>query len=338
MKLKLFLFLTITFLSICSFSQKRIPYTDYTYFAIKTKVDTIDFVVADTNLNVKKPILLFCQGSQPVPLFMDFDNNQIIPVSLNNFDVKKLNENYHTVVISMPHTPVIVHKSHLNNQYNYIEDTTNQYSYSLDYLLADYSENYVRRAHEVIRFLSKQKWVNTEKLVVMGHSQGARIAVDLAASNKKITHLGLFGYNPYGRIDQNIRKARKNAELGLISWEEADSIQKEEFEFYKMIQNPDSVSSHPSLVSWKSFSKSTLSNLTHLQIPVYIAYGTNDIGADNCDLLPIYFLEQKKMNYSIKRYLNLEHNFFSVKPSGEVDYENGKWFEVMNAFVDWTLR
>lgn len=338
MKLKLFLFLSISCFSIITFSQERVPFTNYSHFSLKNKKDTIDFVVADTNLTTKKPILLFCQGSQPLPLFMDFDNNQILPVPLSNFDVDKLNESYHTVVISMPHTPVIVHHSHLNSQYNYITDTTNQYSYSVDYLLADYSENYVRRANEVIRFLTKQKWVSNEKLVVMGHSQGARIAVDLAASNKQITSLGLFGYNPNGRIDQSIRLARKNAEKEAITWQQADSIQNEEIELYKMVNNPDSVKNHPSLISWKSFSKSTMSTLAQLKIPVYIAYGSADITSDFCDLLPIYFIDNKKSNYVLKRYPNLEHNFFPVKPTGEINYEDRKWPEVMNAFIDWSIK
>jgi pimeloyl-ACP methyl ester carboxylesterase len=336
MKLKLIFNITFFIISFFTFSQESVPFTNYSRFSIKTKKDTIDFVVADTNLNSKKPILLFCQGSQPLPLFMDFNQNQIVPVSLSNFDIDKLNEKYHTVVISMPHTPLIVHHSQLNEQYNYITDTTNPYSYSVDYLLADYSENYVRRANEVLHFLKKQKWVDNQKLVVMGHSQGARIALELAASNKNITKLGLFGYNPNGRIDKSIRFARKTAEKGLITWHEADSMQNAEIDLYKMVWNSDSVKNHPSLVSWKSFSKSTMSTLAHLKIPVYIAYGSDDITSDLCDLIPIYFVENNKLNYVLKRYPNLEHNFFPVNEKGTVDYENGKWKEVMNSFVEWS--
>src|SRR5690606_20382994 len=103
--------------------------------------DTIDFVIADTNLNVAKPLLLFCQGSQPVPLFFDLNEQGIIPVPLSNFDMSKLNEKYHVCVISMPKTPVIVGRNHLNDQYNYVTDTSYQHSYSLEYLKNDYSEN-----------------------------------------------------------------------------------------------------------------------------------------------------------------------------------------------------
>ncbi len=319
-------------------AQTKIKNTSYSHFQLKFKNDTIDFVIADTNLTVKKPLLLFCQGSQPIPLFFNFNEEGIFPVALNNFDSNKLNEKYHVCVISMPKTPLIVGRNHLNQQYNYVTDTSNQQSFSLEYLKSDYSENYIRRANRVLNFLKKQKWINTDKVVVAGHSQGSRIAVGIAASNNNVTHLGLFGYNPNGRIDQTIRKIRKNAETGNITWEKADSLQKEQYDFYTMIQNNDSIVAQPSLNSWKSFSKSTISELINLKIPVYIAYGSNDIAADYCDVLPLYFIEKRKNNYVMKRYSNLEHNFFPFKDNGSVDYQNGKWKTVMNEFIDWTLK
>lgn len=319
------------------YSQKNIKGTNYSHFQIILKKDTINFVIADTNLTVKKPLLLFCQGSQPIPLFFDFKEEGVFPSTLNNFDVDELNKLYHVAVISMPKTPLIVGKDYLNNQYNYITDTSKQYSYSLDYLKADYFENYVNRANKVLNFLSKQKWIDSKKIVVAGHSQGARVAVGIAASNKNISSLGLFGYNPNGRIDQSIRQIRKNAEARIISWEKADSLQQEQYGFYKMIQSQDSLDTYPSLLSWKSFSKPTLNELVQLKLPVYIAYGSADIVADFCDMLPFYFIDNKKTNYVLKRYPNLEHNFFPLDENGRPDYSNGKWMLVMDEFIHWTI-
>lgn len=318
------------------FGQSKIEGTSYTHFQIKSKNDTIDFVIADSSLNVTKPLLLFCQGSQPAPLFLDFGKRGIIPMSLSNFDLEELNKNYHVAVISMPKTPLIVDRENLNNQYLYITDTTKQHSYSLAYLKADYFENYVQRANKVLNFLSKQKWIDPDKIVVAGHSQGARVAVGIASSNKSITQLGLFGYNPNGRIDQSIRQIRKNAEAGKITWEKADTLQKERYDFYKLVQNLDSVKVHPSLISWKSFSKPTLNDLIKLKIPVYIAYGSEDVGAALCDLLPLFFIENGKKNYYLNRYPNLNHNFFPIDENGKPNHAEGKWEIVMNKFLKWT--
>ena len=71
-------------------------------------------------------------------------------------------------------------------------------------------------------FLRKQKWVDNSKLIVAGHSQGSKVATVIALNNKKVTHLGLFGANPFGRIDQNIRNYINEDEIKEITWEIAN--------------------------------------------------------------------------------------------------------------------
>lgn len=326
------------FLSFLSNAQKNNPkILDYTHFQLKFKKDTIDFVIADTNLLLKKPILLFCQGSQPVPLFFDFTEQGIVPVTLNNFDVNELKKHYHIAVISMPKTPLIVSPEHLNKSYNYVLDTTQEYSYSPEFIKADFLENYIDRANFVLKYLRKQKWVDKDELIVAGHSQGSRVAVGIASTNKKVTKLGLFGYNPMRRIDQLVWSKRLEAESGSITWEEADKHQHELYEFYTTIQNDDSLKTDPSLLSWRSFSKSSIESLVDLDIPIYIAFGSKDPTSNYCDLLPLYFIEKHKNNLTMKRYSNLEHNFFPFKEDGSVDYQNGQWKSVMNVFLNWTL-
>lgn len=43
------------------------------HFQITHKDEIIDFLVMDTLLEKPRPILLFCQGSLPVPLFANLD-------------------------------------------------------------------------------------------------------------------------------------------------------------------------------------------------------------------------------------------------------------------------
>lgn len=332
--------LTISILfSLSSFAQlKGTIANHYSHFELVYKKDTIDFVVADTALSDTKPVLLFCQGSQPVPLFFDLEGQGIVPSTLNNFNVKEMKKKYHIVAISMPKTPVIVGADHLNNSYSYVQDTSLEHSYNLEYLKADFLENYINRANAVIKYLSKQKWVDQSNIVVAGHSQGSRVAVGIAHSNKRVTKLGLFGYNPKRRIDQIIWTYRKQAQNEEITWEQADSLQEEQYEFYNLVLDQDSVEANPSLKSWQSFSTSSISELTDLEIPVYIAFGSEDLIAEYCDLLPLDFAEKNKTNYFIKRYPNLEHNFFPVNEDGRPDYSKGEWNNVMNAFIEWSVE
>lgn len=335
--MKIVQFFICILISISCFGQrKNIIANDYSHFQLTLKKDTIDFVVADTNFNIKKPILLFCQGSLPVPLFFDLPNQGIFPVPLNNFDVSEMKRHYHVVVISMPKTPVIVGLDHLNKSYNYVLDTAQENSYSPDFIKSDYLDNYVVRANRVLQFLSKQKWVDRNQLVVAGHSQGSHVALEIACANKNVTQLGLFGFNPLGRIDQYIRMLRKQAEAKEISWEQADSIQLTVLNDYASYYHDDLTEDETFAKSWVSFSKSQVNKLIELKTPVYIAYGSNDINGDFCDLLPLYFIEQRKTNYKVLRYPNLEHNFFPIDENGQTDYQNGKWKIVMNEFIKWS--
>lgn len=319
------------------FSQNKIKGTSYTHFQLIEKKDTIDFVVADTNLSIRKPLLLFCQGSLPVPLFFDLGNKGLYPSTLGNFDLNELNKRYHVAVVSMPKTPLVVGLDHLNKSYNYVTDTSNQMSFANEYLKADFAENYVNRANCVLNYLYKQPWTNNDSIVLAGHSQGTQVAVILASKNKKITRLGLFSFDPFGRVEKIIRQIRKDALQGKITWEKADSMMNERYEFNKAIHDQAFLNENPLYLNWYSFAEPTIDKLLKLKIPIYVAYGTEDNSADLCDYLPLYFERAQKNNLFLKRYLHLEHNFFPIS-NGRPDYKNGKWSTVMNDFIQWSIQ
>jgi hypothetical protein len=316
-------------------AQQVIPGTTYTQFSLKSKNDTIDFIVADTNLTVKKPIFLFAQGSLPVPLLVNFPGQGVYEMNLGNFDMATLNKHFHVVEISMPKIPVVVSLHHVNESYMYIVDSTIQNSVPNEYLKADYLENYVDRANKVIDFLRKQKWVDNSRLVAAGHSQGSRIVAELAATNPKITHAGLFGFSPLDRIQERIWTNYKEFILGKITWEEYEMKQNKELEFQKQITTDKG--EDIGLIPWKTFKGIGFERLAQVKTPIYIALATEDKCAFLCELIPIYFIQAGKTNYEVKRYNGLEHNYFPVL-DGKPDYKNGKWAEVMNAFVDWSLK
>lgn len=318
--------------------NKGVVYNQAIHFQLTENNDTIDFIVADTILNKKKPIFLFCQGSMPLPLVIRIDKDNVFMFGggISNFDNKTIREKYHLVVISMPKTPFYSDINHLNKSLCYIPDTSQKQVFRLDYLKADYIENYVLRANNVLDYLSKQKWIDNSKLVVAGHSQGSKVATLLASNNKNITHLGLFGYNPNGRIDQMIRQERKNAENGKQTWDQANGNIDYWTNYWKNVNNPELREAQAELIAWNSFSKPTIDELLTIDIPVFLSYGTNDITSDLCDLLPLEFIKKGKSNLTVKRKIGLEHNFFEVDDKGNRDHKKPHWIEVMNEFVKWT--
>ena len=334
--------ITITLLllhTIGIFSQQgKIVQHQATLFEIQQKTDTISFIVMDTLLTEKKPIFLWCQGSLPVPLFCEYEEDKffLFGGGITNFDYKAIAKKYHLVVISMPKTPVFGQKEHLNAQYQYVPDLQKPDEFLSTYIEADYLDNYVDRALSVLRFLNKKSWVDKRTLVVAGHSQGTKVATKIAVRHKNVTHLGLFAANPFGRIDQFVRQARLDAQLGKITWPEADSIMNEQYTFYSAVHNKDAKSSdNPSLRTWQTFSETFYDDWLSLDMPIYLAYGTEDRTADLCDIVPLFFIQEGKSNLTFKRYLGLEHNFFEVNERGRANYEKSHWSEVMDTFLKW---
>jgi pimeloyl-ACP methyl ester carboxylesterase len=309
------------------------------HFSLKQKNDTIDFIVVDTKIDVKKPIFLFCQGSLPMPLFVKPEKEEMwmIGGGITNFDLVEIKKKYHLIVISMPKTPVIVDEKNLNKSYCYIPNPNEPDEFDKEYLKSDYLENYEKRANEVLKFLQKQKWVDRSKLIVAGHSQGSKVATLIALNNKNVTNLGLFGANPFGRIDQRIRQYRKNAENKEMTWQEADEKINSTYQMLRDSYNADTLKKEPYLLAWKSFSRPLLNDWLKIKIPTYLAYGTNDIATDLCDLVPLFYIQNSKTNLTHKRYLNVEHNFFEVNEDGRANYDKEHWKEVMNDFLKWTL-
>lgn len=323
-----------------TFSQKgKIINNQSTSFEILDKNDKIEFIVFDTELTEKKPVLLWCQGSLPYPIYVNSKEEGIwlIGGGITNFDISNIVKNYHLVIISMPKTPLVADEKEINESYWYFGNSNDKNIPTTEFQKADYLENYVNRGLKVLKFLKKQNWVDNSKLIVAGHSQGSKVATKIAVENKNVSKLGLFSANPFGRIDQNIRSYRKYAEQKLISWKEADKKIEEEYQTFKDANNPKILKEKPELLAWKSFSIPLIDDWINFNKPIYLAYGTNDTASDLNDIIPLYFIREHKENLTLKRYLNLEHNFFEVE-EGKANHEKPHWENVMNEFINWTLQ
>lgn len=335
---KVVIIILLIFGSNWSFSQTGVIIENKAiHFFIEQAKDTIDFIVVDTILNQNKPIFLWCQGSLPVPLFCEIENRgyYFFGGGISNFDYHKIVKDFHLVVISMPKTPVLAKKENLNSSLQYIPNSDKPNQFLTEYVEADYLDNYVLRAKTVLSFLKEQKWVSNEKLVIAGHSQGTKIAAKIAVNDKNVTHLGLFAANPFGRIDQFVRQARLDAQLGNITWDKADSLMNGLYKSYKQVDNIDYQKKYPGWKAGKTFSETFYDDWLTLNIPIYLSYGTEDITSDLCDLIPLFFIEKGKDNLTLKRHIGLDHNFFEVDEKGIANYNKGHWKEVMQQFTSW---
>lgn len=337
MRKTLLLFLLITTCATV-FGQYHSINNQALHFIIPTEEENIDFILADTTVKEKKPIFLWCQGSLPIPLFIESKNQELFFFGggASNFDMNVIRKEYHFIVISMPKTPLIAHENDLTSSFYLYDKTISPPQPTKEFSKADYLENYVERAKIVLDFLRKQAWVDTSKLIIAGHSQGAYIASRIGLEYNGVSHIGLFGVNPFGRISQAIMQTKKDLTAKKITIDNAVENIESQYELCRNAFNPALVEEYPFLLSWQSFSKPVINEWLKIETPIYLAYGTEDMASYLCDLVPLFFIQENKNNLTVKRYRHLEHNFFEVHEDGTTDYNKANWKEVMNAFVEWT--
>lgn len=336
---KLILFLCLLFpTTIFSQDLGKVEGLNSRHFQLNENKDTIDFILVNDKIDTIKPVLIFCQGSTPIPLVIQYvQGDKFIPI-LSTFNYHELAQKYHVIIISMPKTPFEVQIQRLNKLYMYVLDTTNFDSLSSEYLSNNYLENYVSRAKKVINYLYKQKWVNRKKIIIAGHSQGAKVALETAVNNKKIYKLGFFSGNPFGRTDQYIRLERYLSIIGKKTPAQSQAMIDYYYEVWKDVtknpKNPEIKYGDPN-ITWMSFDKPLLNDFLKVKIPVYVAYGTEDFRSVMCDLLPVYFISAGKENLTLKPYIGLEHNFMELDKNRNPVSDKMHWQEVMDNFIKW---
>ena len=324
--------------STCVFAQSNLTVENVSQlnmqlFCLATPADTIHFLKYDT-INEKKPLLLFIQGSLPMPLIMEHADGSL---EANRFRIfnKSVFEQFNVIEISHPNTPPIVNVKNLNHQYSYVK-SDNPYDIDKTYQKRNIAETYLERANEVINCLMQQNWIDNDSIFAYGHSQGADIAVRLAANNANIKAIGFSGSTPFGRYAGILQEIRAKAIKGHITEEDAQKKIEQYWNSWNYMVHtttvPDNWNSDLP-ATWLSFSQSLVDILANLKQPVFVVYGTRDYHSIACELLPVYFGFAKKTNYKMHPMLGRGHNFELIDDEGNVHWNNTKWSEVMDEFV-----
>ena len=322
--MKQFLIIFLSSWFFCLSAQNQIEGIDALAFSIKTDNDTIEYLKIGVDIDTPKPIIIFLQGSLPSPLIIDLGSFKHINIP---FDFKNLIIDYHLIVISMPKTSLIIAKEYLNKSYSFITNQSDEYSFSYKYLKNNYLDNYVNRTNAVIKDLRLKKWVDKDEIHLIGHSQGAKIATVVTSENQQIKSVSLLGFNAFGRYEAKLRRERIKLKSNLIDAKEYKANIKSLYERWEDINNTpnDFKKGHN---SWASFSIDYTPFLLKIDIPIYIGYGTNDIIAENCDLLLLNFIKEGKTNMKVNPYIGLDHNFFD-------DERKKYWDNVMGDIINW---
>jgi pimeloyl-ACP methyl ester carboxylesterase len=337
--MKKILILSLLGIAFLSFSQTRITGTDASLFSIKmNKNDTVNFIVTDTTFTQKKPIIVFLQGSRPIPIVIHYKANYTQLTFLANFNYRNFVDKYNFVIVSKPHVPVIAEEENLNSDYESVPDLKSPQKYLSEYLNDNYLEMYVKRTSAVIDFLRKQKWVDKSNISLVGHSEGALVAISTYEQKpKQIKTVGFLSGSVDGAFSIGIVNERKQQftkkKNALDTQNQINEYWNAWKDYAKGIDNYNYGKAY--LKSWTSISRSFREDLIKMKKPLFLAYGTEDypkcIGYDP---LPLYFELEGKSNYKMYPIIGGNHNFDELDSNGQF---NGKshWTDVMTEFTKW---
>ena len=318
-------------LTTSAFGQNKTPQEfSYRHIVLKFKTDNVDILIKSNKgeENVQKTLFFFCQGSLPQPLIKYHADNVygVFP-----FEADSLSKKYHLIIVSKPYIPVVVDYKTLSTSFNYVDSSG---KFPKEYSDRNLLSYYIPRNIAVLKYLQKQKWVTTTKLVVAGHSEGSTVAAKMAAGYKKITHLIYAGGNPMGRIMSMIGQSRANET-------DTDSTKfgEEEVKYWEsVVKNKSDMdgSQGDTHKATFEFSQPPIEYLVKLKIPVLVSYGTKDWSAPFNDFMRINFIQQGKTNFTFQPYIGTEHNFFPLSADNKPNYDIFNWNKVAYDWLKWT--
>jgi dienelactone hydrolase len=302
--------------------------------------DTTTFIVYGTkaDLQIKKPLFFFRQGSRPYPLMENYQGRFYL---FSPFRFEPYKNDYHFVMVQKSGTLLVADSTYMQGFDKAMQTADSKYL-TKKYLENNNLDKATRQCNQVINYLIKQPWIDAKKVVFCGGSEGFTVGANLVANvNKSITHTVLFSGHAGRRFESNIYQVRKAVQQGQLTPEEG---QKEVEELYKLwadIQaNPKSIdkSYGDNYYTWSSFSKKNSDNLLKINVPLYIAYGTEDNEiAPSLDYLPLDFIEVGKKNLTLRTYIGHDHQFNLLKKdnTGKVIDRQYRGDEVAKDWMDW---
>lgn len=275
---------------------------------------TVNYYVTKTGQDTIKPVLLYLDGSGPIPLFHQIPQGMASTVVI---DWQKLQKEFQVLLISKPGIP-FVDKVEMDPQRGPQYEAPEEYHerLSLDWR--------AESADLVIKKLLAEH--PNREVIVLGFSEGAQVAANLASKNKEIDYLLLVSGNGLNQLYDFIINARLKAERGQMTHNQAQSeIDSLYRKFKDIYAHPESTTRFwqgHTYKRWASFANNPpVEALTQVDIPIYIANGSRDQNSPvlNTDYMKLQFQRLGKKNITYRVYPGYDHQF------NEHVFENGQF-------------
>lgn len=322
----LFLLLGLS-VTLTGFAQVKTPADfGYQHLQMRYQADTVHILVLSKKGEEKKrkPIFFFAQGSTPGPVVLYDEQGpyRLIPIRMDS-----LLTHYHFVVVGKPGLPLVGNIKQLGPGGSVADPNTGLLP--VKYCQHNYLEYYVRRNQEVIRYLTRQPWVQANDITAMGHSEGSTVVARMARQPNQLRRVIYLAGSPLGRMLTQISGAR----IASDSAGATSLFQR----WQQVVAAPDEIACQGDsnyLIASLSSTQTPLDDLLHSKIPVFVGYGTRDRSALLNDYLRLEAIRNHKTNFSFHAYPDVEHNFFGFT-NGQIDYEKGQWDRVAGDFLSW---
>ena len=309
---------------------------DYT---LSFQGDTVPYLLSSTGRDfTPRKLVLFIQGSMPEPLFTIEEEGGpwrfACPVPYRKY----MNE-YFFCILPKPGIPIVAKADELTANGLYMNPQTGEFlTY---YQERNYLEYYVDRADAVLRELTSK--LEFDEIVLIGGSEGARVAASLAHKNELITHLIYYSTEPLGRFYGYIFKERQAVLRGEKTEEEASEQIAAQFKKWEEINKaPLSTAAKTGDTNraWTSFSVSCVEEILALDIPVIIAHGTADPGIQNIDYLHLEAIRRQKDNITFRAYHQHNHwlNKLTYDEEGKVVSSDYVFDEIYASWLEWVAN
>jgi dienelactone hydrolase len=313
--------------TLTGFAQVKTP-ADFSYqhLQMRYQADTVHILVLSEKGEEKqrKPIFFFAQGSTPSPVVLYDEQGPypLIPIRMDS-----LLTHYHLVVVGKPGLPLVGNIKQLGPGGSVADPKTGLLP--VKYCQHNYLEYYVRRNQAVIRYLTRQPWVQANDITAMGHSEGSTVVARMARQSTQLCRVIYLAGSPLGRMLTQLSAAR----IARDSVGATNLFQR----WQQVVAAPDEIACQGDsnyLIASLSSAQTPLDDLLHSKIPVFVGYGTRDRSTLLNDYLRLETIRHHKPNFSFHAYPEVEHNFFGFT-DGQIDYEKGQWNKVAGDFLSW---
>jgi pimeloyl-ACP methyl ester carboxylesterase len=176
------------------------------------------------------------------------------------------------------------------------------------------------------------------QLLLIGHSEGWKVAAGVAAKSRDITHLALLGAGAGHGLFDCLLTLRRELACGTIEAEQFEGLyQRLVDDFRDIAADPCSLEkfwSGHTYVRWASYAFSPMSDdLLQVEIPIFLGIAFEDRSSppESADLIVAAFVRAGKRNLTIRNYIGCDHGLFRHE-DGQTENCQG---EVLSDVMRW---